>query len=138
MTIARCFNIGIIPFVIAKVLQGRLNNCMSYISSYFHCIFSTKEWRPLITPELSERLWPFLGGIARQNKMKAIEIGGVADHERVEDLIAWLKSAEQNLEITLPGERGWQTREDYLANGIPIHAEIVAQLEMVGVRLDSF
>ena len=54
---------------IAKVPQGRLNNVMSYISSYFHCVFSTKERRPFITPELRERLWPFLGGIARQNKM---------------------------------------------------------------------
>ena len=53
---------------------------MSYVSSYFHCVFSTKERRPLITPELRERLWPFLGDIARQNKMKAVEIGGVADH----------------------------------------------------------
>ena len=53
---------------------------MSYISSYFHCVFSTKERRPFITPDLRERLWPFLGGIARQNKMKAIEIGGVGDH----------------------------------------------------------
>jgi len=53
---------------------------VSYVSSYFHCVFSTKERRPLITPELRERLWPFLGGIARQNKMKAVEIGGVADH----------------------------------------------------------
>ena len=53
---------------------------MSYVSSYFHCVFSTKERRPLITPALRERLWPFLGGIARQHKMKALEIGGVADH----------------------------------------------------------
>ena len=53
---------------------------MSYISSYHHCVFSTKERPPLITPVLRERLWPFLGGIARQNRMKAIEIGGVADH----------------------------------------------------------
>jgi putative transposase len=53
---------------------------MSYISSYHHCVFSTKERRPLITPALRERLWPFLGGIARQNKIKAIEIGGVEDH----------------------------------------------------------
>jgi len=56
---------------------------MSYISSYFHCVFSTKERLPLITPELQERLWPFLGGIARQNKMKAIEVGGVADHVHI-------------------------------------------------------
>ena len=53
---------------------------MSYVSCYFHCVFSTKERRPLITPPLRERLWPFLGGIARQNKMKALEIGGVEDH----------------------------------------------------------
>jgi putative transposase len=56
---------------------------MSYISSYFHCVFSTKQRQRIITPELRERLWPFLGGIARQNKMKAIEIGGVEDHVHV-------------------------------------------------------
>ena len=56
---------------------------MSYVSSYYHCVFSTKERRPLIQPCLQERLWPFLGGIARQNQMKAIEIGGVADHVHV-------------------------------------------------------
>lgn len=56
---------------------------MSYVSSYHHCVFSTKERRPLITPALKERLWPFLGGIARQNKMKAIEIGGVEDHVHI-------------------------------------------------------
>ena len=53
---------------------------MSYISAYFHCVFSTKERRPFITPSLRERLWPFLGGMARQNEMKAIEIGGTEDH----------------------------------------------------------
>ena len=53
---------------------------VSYVSSYFHCVFSTKDRRPLITAELRERLWPYLGGIARENKMKALAIGGVADH----------------------------------------------------------
>ena len=56
---------------------------MCYVSAYFHCVFSTKERRPLITPALRNRLWPFLGGIARQNKMKAIEIGGVEDHVHI-------------------------------------------------------
>ena len=53
---------------------------MSYVSSYSHCVFSTKDRRPLITTQLRERLGPFLGGIARENKMKARSIGGVADH----------------------------------------------------------
>ena len=56
---------------------------MSYISSYFHCVFSTKQRQRVITKELQERLWPFLGGIARQNEMKAIEVGGVEDHVHI-------------------------------------------------------
>jgi putative transposase len=80
--IARRFNAGN-QFGIAQVPTGRLNGGMSYISSYFHCVFSTKERRPLISKDLQERLWPFLGGIAKQNKMKAIEIGGVEDHVHI-------------------------------------------------------
>ncbi|HSH09557.1 MAG TPA: IS200/IS605 family transposase [Oceanipulchritudo sp.] len=53
---------------------------MSYISSYLHCVFSTKDRLPLITPEIRPRLWSYMGGIARRNGMRAIEIGGVADH----------------------------------------------------------
>jgi hypothetical protein len=52
---------------------------MSYVSSYHHCVFSTKERRPLITAALQERLWPYLGGIDREHKMTALEIGGVAE-----------------------------------------------------------
>src|SRR2546423_11924103 len=52
----------------------------SYTSNLMHCVFSTKERLKLITPELESRLWPYLGGIARENKMKAIAIGGTADH----------------------------------------------------------
>ncbi len=53
---------------------------MSCVSAYFHCVFSTKERQPPIPPGLQQRLWPYLGGIAGQNKMKAVEIGGTSDH----------------------------------------------------------
>jgi putative transposase len=56
---------------------------MSYVSSCFHCVFSTKERRKLITPALQERLWPFLGGIARQNGMTPIIVGGMEDHVHI-------------------------------------------------------
>jgi putative transposase len=45
-----------------------------------HCVFATKKRRPLIAADLQERLWPYLGGIARENKVKALVIGGVEDH----------------------------------------------------------
>jgi hypothetical protein len=35
---------------------------MSYVTSNFHCVFSTKERQPIIPPPLRERLWPFLVG----------------------------------------------------------------------------
>ncbi|MCI0537621.1 MAG: transposase [Verrucomicrobiales bacterium] len=34
----------------------------------------------MITPQLRERLWPYLGGIARENGINAVSIGGVEDH----------------------------------------------------------
>lgn len=52
----------------------------SFTSCHLHCVFSTKERRKGITPELQQRLWPYLGGIARENQMKAVAIGGVEDH----------------------------------------------------------
>src|ERR1041384_4277246 len=68
---------------VAQVPKGRLNDRMSYLSSYFHCVFSTKERRPFITSALQERLWPFLGGIARQNDMRALIVGGIEDHVHI-------------------------------------------------------
>ena len=55
----------------------------SFNSCLMHCVFSTKERQPLLSPEIRERLWPYLGGIARANDMKALAIGGVADHVHV-------------------------------------------------------
>jgi len=52
----------------------------SFNSCLMHCVFSTKERRPFLTTVIRERLWPYLGGIARENGMKALAIGGVADH----------------------------------------------------------
>jgi Transposase IS200 like len=50
-----------------------------FCSFNVHGIFSTKERVPMLNPELRERLWPFLGGIAKQNGIKPRSIGRVAD-----------------------------------------------------------
>ncbi len=80
---------------------------MSYISSWLHCVFSTKERRPLITPELRERLWPFLGGIARQNRMKAIEIGGTPDHVHILLSLPATLSMAQALQLLKGASSRW-------------------------------
>jgi REP element-mobilizing transposase RayT len=50
------------------------------VNSLHHCVFSTKERRPLITPELQSRLFQYMGGIARENKIKLLGAGGISDH----------------------------------------------------------
>ncbi len=52
----------------------------SYVSNLMHCTFSTKERLPFIEPELETRLWPYIGGIARENRMRPLAIGGISDH----------------------------------------------------------
>jgi putative transposase len=52
----------------------------TYCCSLFHCVFSTKERRPTIAPEIQTRLWAFMGGIAREHEMKALAIDGTEDH----------------------------------------------------------
>jgi REP-associated tyrosine transposase len=48
-----------------------------------HCVWSTKNREPWLTPDLQERLWPYIGGIAKQNQMKGLAIGGASDHVHV-------------------------------------------------------
>ena len=55
----------------------------SFTSCLVHCVFSTKERRRLVTPKLQERLWPYLGGIAREHKMKMLAVDGVEDHVHI-------------------------------------------------------
>jgi putative transposase len=42
--------------------------------------WSTKNREPYLSSDLRNRLWPYLGGIARENKIKALAIGGMDDH----------------------------------------------------------
>lgn len=46
-------------------------------------MWSTKARQPALTPEIQTRLWPYLGGIARANKISALAVGGIADHVHV-------------------------------------------------------
>ncbi len=52
----------------------------SLINQMLHCVFSTKDRRKIITPELADRLYPYFGGIARENKIKLLAVGGMPDH----------------------------------------------------------
>ena len=52
----------------------------AYVSLLVHCVFSTKDRRPLISDAMQPRLWSYMAGIARSDKFKALAIGGTRDH----------------------------------------------------------
>lgn len=52
----------------------------SFVNCLIHCVWATKERRAFIKVDLQQRLWPYLGGVARENGMKALVVGGTEDH----------------------------------------------------------
>jgi putative transposase len=55
----------------------------TYTSLFYHVVFSTKNRVPFIRPEIEERFWAYIGGIAGHHKMTALQIGGIEDHLHV-------------------------------------------------------
>jgi REP element-mobilizing transposase RayT len=55
----------------------------TYTSLHYHPVFSTKNRERWITPDVEARIWAYLGGIASENKMPPIQIGGIEDHVHV-------------------------------------------------------
>ena len=52
----------------------------TFTSLHYHVVFSTKNREPWLRPEIEQRVWAYLGGIARENEMKALIIGGFENH----------------------------------------------------------
>jgi REP element-mobilizing transposase RayT len=46
-------------------------------------VFSTKERRPWLSPEVRERLFAYLGGIIRNDKGFSLIVGGTEDHVHI-------------------------------------------------------
>jgi putative transposase len=103
----------------------------SYVSALFDCVFSTKERRKTITEDLQERLWQYMGGIARENKMRALSIGGIEDHVHLLLSIPSTVGIAKALQLikggsskwvhdTFPEHRGFDWQEGYGAFSIAV------------------
>jgi len=103
----------------------------SFNSCLIHCVWSTKKRAAFLDSDLRERLWPYLGGIARENKMKTLAVGGVADHVHllislpaslsVAKAIQLLKgNSSKWIHETFPGLAGFAWQEGYGAFSIGV------------------
>ena len=52
----------------------------TFTSLHYHVVFSTKNRQPWILPDIEQRVWAYLGGLARDNDMKPIRFGGIENH----------------------------------------------------------
>ncbi len=79
----------------------------TFTSLHYHVIFSTKHREPWITHDLEERVWKFLGGIARENGMKALLIGGMPDHVHLALALPPAQSVSKALQLLKGGSSKW-------------------------------
>jgi putative transposase len=79
----------------------------AFVNNLMHCTFSTKERYPFIDSELESRLWPYIGGIARENRMTALAIGGTADHLHALLSLPGMMSFAKAVQLIKGGSSKW-------------------------------
>ncbi|HYL95458.1 MAG TPA: IS200/IS605 family transposase [Terriglobales bacterium] len=55
----------------------------SYPNVLVHCVFSTRERRPLIPADIQPKLWRYMSGIARGHNINLLQCGGTSNHLHV-------------------------------------------------------
>lgn len=73
----------------------------TYSNLFYHIVFSTKGRTSLIGRDIEERLWAYIGGIARNHAIIAVQVGGIENHVHVlimakpkfapSQIVQWLK-----------------------------------------------
>ena len=79
----------------------------SYVSILIHCVFSTKDRKPSIPANLQNKLWPYIGGIARTNKFRALAVGGMIDHVHALISIPATLSVAKAMQLIKGGSSKW-------------------------------
>jgi REP element-mobilizing transposase RayT len=79
----------------------------THTSVNIHYVFSTKNRAPLIAGNFKDRLWAFMGGIARENRMKALCVGGIADHVHLLVSVPTTLSISKGIQLIKGGSSTW-------------------------------
>ena len=79
----------------------------SHVFCLVHLVFSTSRRQPTIREQMRDRLHAYLGGIARENAMVAIAVGGVADHVHLLLLLLSTVPIAKAVQLLKSGSSKW-------------------------------
>jgi putative transposase len=91
---------------------------------HYHIVFSTRNREPWLKGELKGRAWAYIAGIAWQNEMQPVRIGGMADHIHlllglkpvvsVSDAVKQIKGGSSKwVKAELPGCKSFSWQDGY-------------------------
>ncbi|MBX2992412.1 MAG: IS200/IS605 family transposase [Bacteroidetes bacterium] len=79
----------------------------TYVQLLTHIVFSTKHRQPVMTSDLRERLFPYIGGIFRELEGSALLINGVADHVHVLAFLPAKRALSDIMRDVKANSSGW-------------------------------
>ena len=79
----------------------------SYTNLIYHMVFSTKERRPIITPDRQERLYEYVGGIIRGLGGISLGINGMEEHLHILGKLRADKAVSDVLRDLKSNSSGW-------------------------------
>ena len=96
----------------------------TYSNLFYHIVFSPKGRRDLISQKIEERVWAYIGGIARKHEIIAIQVGGIENHIHVlvlakpkfapSQIVQWLKGESSRwIHETFPEMRLFEWQDGY-------------------------
>jgi putative transposase len=79
----------------------------SHVCCLVHVVFSTAERRPAIRKEMQERLYAYLCGIARENEIPTVAVGGDLDHVHLLISLPRTISISKAVQLLKSGSSKW-------------------------------
>ena len=87
----------------------------SHVCCLIHVVFATAQRRPMIREDLQEKLHGYLGGIARENGIPALAVGGAADHVHLLLSLPRTVSVAKAVQLLKSGSSKW-IHENFLGS----------------------
>jgi len=79
----------------------------TFASLHYHAVFSTKRRKPWIRQEFEQRIWEYLGGIARTNGLTALCVGGMEDHVHILLAFPPTMTVSKTMQLLKGGSSKW-------------------------------